>query len=336
MQLERRMLQRLARRSGLHLRPLEERVLALLDEGARVRRGKLEQLLSGPDVLLQAGDAQLPRVPVTLARLLVMVGWAAPAFAQSTWSLTWQAPAECIQPAELGERVERRIGRPLFVAQAPRAVRGYLAKEPTGWRARFTLVDDGGTILGTRELEQPEGSCRLLDERLVFLVVVSISSLEPVPVAPRVEPVPQPPPPKVEPPPPPRRRTFEVRAEERLVDGRLVTEPEFYRLLSRWDLVEAFHGREALKIAGITSSAAVVLISAVLFAVSAAGADCVRWSGTPESRGVCLDRAPALLVTAITTLVAGGAFGVASLAFRVAPTTQAEDEALARAASGVR
>ncbi len=131
---------------------------------------------------------------------MLLVLFAPAARAAPTWGLTWRAPADCLQAAELAERVERRMGQPLFVASAPRAVEGRLEQMSDQWRARFTIVDVNGKILGTRELEQSAASCRDLDERLVFLVVLLIRPM--VELEARPPPIPSQPGP---PPPPPVR-----------------------------------------------------------------------------------------------------------------------------------
>ncbi len=220
------------------------------------------------------------------------------------------------------------MGQPLFVATAPRSVEGRLEQTSDQWRARFTIVDLNGKILGTRELEQSAASCRDLDERLVFLVVLLIQ--------PMVELEARPPAPRPGPPPPlpvrlpPARARLEVRGDERLVDGRVVTRPLFYQRLQRFDLVDAYWGRVGLKSGSGAVAGVLVLTAVVVFSASALGADCASWSGTPQARGVCVDRPPGLLISGVITAVLGAAGLITALALPVAPTSQSDDEQLVK------
>ncbi len=248
------------------------------------------------------------------------------AVAAQTWGLTWKSPAECLQAAELAERVERKLGQPLFVATAPRSVEGHLEKTTDQWRARFTIVDANGKILGTRELEQSVVTCRDLDERLVFLVVLLIRpivELEAAPPAPR-EVVALPPAPR------PVRPRLQVRGDERLVDGLVVALPVFHQRLGRADLVDQYWARFGLKTATGVLAGVLLLTAVVALSASALGADCVRWSGTPQAPGRCVDRSPGALVSALITAVLGTGGVIAAVAYPSAPTSQAEDERLVK------
>lgn len=121
--------------------------------------------------------------------------------AEARWGLRWRAPDECISPAELAARVEQRLGRPVFGLNPDFRVDGLLeaqAAEPK-WKVRITVVSAAGDVVGSREVTGA-GSCRSLDERIAFVVAVSIDAniteaAPPTPAPPVVaEPKPEPPP----------------------------------------------------------------------------------------------------------------------------------------------
>src|SRR5688500_18509690 len=90
--------------------------------------------------------------------------------------LTWKAPEGCIQAGELAARVEDRVGRTTFATHAARHVQGQLRghDERPRWHVKLTLVDDHGTVLGSRELASNAAQCRALDDSLVFVLAVMI------------------------------------------------------------------------------------------------------------------------------------------------------------------
>lgn len=106
--------------------------------------------------------------------------------ADTRWGLRWKAPDECISPSELSELVEKKLGRSVFGANPDYRVEGTMtgqAAEPK-WRARVTVVSAQGDVLGSREVVG-SGDCRSLDERVAFIVTVSID--ESVTEAPKPE-----------------------------------------------------------------------------------------------------------------------------------------------------
>lgn len=118
--------------------------------------------------------------------------------ADTRWGLRWKAPDECISPSELAALVEKKLGRSVFGANPDYRVEGAMegqAADPK-WRARVTVVSAQGDVLGSREVVGT-GDCRSLDERVAFIVSVSID--ENVVEAPKPEMKL-----KVEPLPPPR------------------------------------------------------------------------------------------------------------------------------------
>jgi hypothetical protein len=125
--------------------------------------------------------------------------------AQAPWGLGWRAPAECIQPAELAQRVEERLGQPVFGADPSLRINGVLRRSddaPT-WRAKLTLIDEQGTVLGSREVSSDEQDCRALEASLVLVVAVMIDPLAAFRAPPQAEAPPPPPPPAPPPPDPP-------------------------------------------------------------------------------------------------------------------------------------
>lgn len=130
--------------------------------------------------------------------LLALCGVPSSANAADTrWGLRWRAPDECISAADLAARVEQRLGRSVFGANPDFRVDGVMELQATKpkWKARVTVVSAAGDVLGSREVTGNEG-CRALDDRLAFVVAVSIEpglALGEAPPAPK-EPNPEPPP----------------------------------------------------------------------------------------------------------------------------------------------
>jgi hypothetical protein len=139
----------------------------------------------------------------------------------------------CIGTRELAEGVERRLGREAFTSPAraevfldahiesvddgglPRPSGALPPPKPPGspgFRARITLSNARGEVLGTRVLESAEPSCRALDEKLVLVLAMLLdpeaalaAGPPPHPMAPApADPPARPPPPPPPAPPPPR------------------------------------------------------------------------------------------------------------------------------------
>ncbi len=287
------------------------------------------------------------------AACVALVLCAGAASADPRWGLTWKAPEGCIQAAELAERVERRLGNPVFGTEPDLRIDGYLAAAtgtPPGakWRARLTLVDAQGSVQGSRDVTSPESSCRAIDDSLVLVVAVMIdpkAALTPfaAPGEPPKEPEPAPPPAQVAPAPPPQlprpapQPYFQggtPPARMELVNGNIylgyqaLDHATFYSLVHRNDLQFSLAARLANRILGLTFGFIAVTAGAGFLAAHARDVDCVRWSGTPTNRGSCVE-------SSNWALFAGAgiaAFGVASLVVGFAvpsyPTSEAEDRRL--------
>jgi hypothetical protein len=171
-----------------------------------------------------------PAAFTLLAGLAAPSAFAAPASEPSTGrtsSLSWvRMPGAdgCIATQALARGVEERLGRPgkVFVsaAQADVSVEGRIEKKrgASGWHATISVRDAKGTLLGTRELDRPEGSCDAMNEPLVLVIAVMIDpqaalkktpDAEPAPAAtPAPTPAPPAPAPEAPPPPPPPADTW--------------------------------------------------------------------------------------------------------------------------------
>ncbi|MFT3711496.1 MAG: hypothetical protein QM817_28000 [Archangium sp.] len=121
------------------------------------------------------------RIPI-LFTLLV----AGAASAETKWGLRWRAPDECISAADLAARVEKRLGRPVFGLNPDFRVDGLMEKQATSpkWRARITVVSAAGDVAGSREVTGDDDSCHALDDRIAFVVSVSIDPNLQAPVDP--------------------------------------------------------------------------------------------------------------------------------------------------------
>lgn len=141
-------------------------------------------LLASAAVVVAArnGAADTPRVSA--------LGWVRQAGAES-----------CMGTRELAQAVEQRLGRPVFVSAAAAEVfiegRIEPAASPPGFHAHLALASQGGDILGMRDLDTREASCRAFDEELALVVALLIdpNAALTAPGAPRL--VPTPPPPQV-------------------------------------------------------------------------------------------------------------------------------------------
>lgn len=121
----------------------------------------------------------------TWLALVMCTGHATKIFAQSVPTargpaLGWvrQAGAEaCIPPVELSERVERRLGRPVFVRtpDAVMLIEGEIApREPQGFTAKIRVSDARGEVFGERVLALGDADCRRLDEVIALVIAVTI------------------------------------------------------------------------------------------------------------------------------------------------------------------
>jgi hypothetical protein len=125
---------------------------------------------------------------------------------ESRWGLRWNADAGCIQAGPLARAVEERLGRTVFGPEPEFLVDGVLERaSPSGWKARLSLVDARGTVLGSREVSTGEEACPAIEPRLLLVMALMIDpSAALVGPAPEGRP-PEPPepvsPPPAEPPP---------------------------------------------------------------------------------------------------------------------------------------
>ncbi len=130
---------------------------------------------------------------LTAPLLLTLLTQAAP------WGLSWRAPDACIQPAELVQRVEERLGREVFGPDPDLRIDGVMREldsEPR-WRATLTLVDRKGAVKGSRGVTSSDASCRAMDASLALVIAVMIDPMaamrEEPPVAQPEPPAPAPP-----------------------------------------------------------------------------------------------------------------------------------------------
>jgi len=283
--------------------------------------------------------------------LLAMLS-ATAAGAEQRWGLTWKAADGCIQAAELAERVERRLGHPVFGTEPDLRIDGYLiaadgTPKNAKWRARLTLVDSHGTVRGSRDVTSAEASCRAIDDSLVLVVAVMIdpsAALTPYaapeqPPPPPSAPVEPPPAPSPEPAPAPKgplAMPWENTPPEKLllVHGvvylgyQALDQGVFYSMVHREDLRSSLNTRWATKIFARIAGFVAVTAAAGFLAAHALDVDCVRWSGTPSNHGSCLESTD----WALWTGVGLAAFGVASLGVGFGlsshPTDDVEDQQL--------
>ena len=97
----------------------------------------------------------------------------------SKFALSWTrlpGAAACIPTKLLAARVESRLRRSVFgsPSQADVAVEGYVAPTNGGWRAVVSIVDASGTVIGTRELESQDATCRDLDAPIALTIALFI------------------------------------------------------------------------------------------------------------------------------------------------------------------
>ncbi|MEW5743459.1 MAG: hypothetical protein AB1938_31400 [Myxococcota bacterium] len=120
----------------------------------------------------------------------------------TTWGLRWAAPPECRQAADVSRAVEDKLHRPVFGAEPAVLVDGVVERFEGDWRARISLVDAQGTVLGTREVTSRESACASLDDKVTLVVALLIdpsAALGPPPVLPPAPAPALPPPPPTSP-----------------------------------------------------------------------------------------------------------------------------------------
>jgi hypothetical protein len=123
-------------------------------------------------------------------------------------SLAWaraDGAESCIAAPELARAIESRLGYSVFgsPASADVTVEGSVAPlgKGAGFRASFRVLDAKGEVLGSRQVETHEASCRSMDERAALVGSILVDDVEQAKK--RVEPPPAPPP-SPSPPPSPR------------------------------------------------------------------------------------------------------------------------------------
>jgi hypothetical protein len=128
----------------------------------------------------------MPGTPLRIASALLVASALTPlaistAHAQRTSSLGWArlpGAEDCISTQALAERVERRLGRRVFVSasQADFALEGRVERADAGGAFVATLVvsDRAGRVLGRRVLRAPGPSCAPLEAPLVLVIAIAI------------------------------------------------------------------------------------------------------------------------------------------------------------------
>lgn len=83
----------------------------------------------------------------------------------------------CITASELAQRVEARLERTVFVLaqEAELAFDGYVQPRPEGgFAAHLAVTNAAGEILGARDIESAQASCRALDDALVLIAALTL------------------------------------------------------------------------------------------------------------------------------------------------------------------
>src|SRR5687768_11147972 len=115
--------------------------------------------------------------------LLLMMGWPASGVLAEPPrgpSLNWvRLPGAegCITAAELAQRVEARLERSVFVLaqDAELAFDGYVQpRAGGGFAAHLAVSNARGEVLGARDVESAEVSCRALDDALVLITALTL------------------------------------------------------------------------------------------------------------------------------------------------------------------
>ncbi len=120
----------------------------------------------------------MPRLAGILAACLVFVPLHA-ASAQRTSSLSWvrlEGAERCLGAQALAQRVEARVGRPVFVSasQADLSLEGHVQREGDTMVARVVVSDRSGAVLGERVLRVPGADCAALEASLVLVIAIGI------------------------------------------------------------------------------------------------------------------------------------------------------------------
>lgn len=242
--------------------------------------------------------------------------------AEPRWGLAFKAPAGCVQPGELAELIERRVGHPVFAANADLSIEGVLragGEAPAKWSARLTLVDASGRVLGSRDVTATTASCRGIDEALTLVVALMIDTKlkeAPPPEPPKAAPAPTPPPVIATPPASPVEDFSRMLRRERdgiFLGGYVVEQGVFFDMVNRPDLRQALESRRAAKIGLMTGGVVGIVLGGILLlaeATRAAGSS--HW---PRDAG-------------FISLGVGVAALVAGFLVPRSPTSDDEDEAL--------
>lgn len=256
----------------------------------------------------------------------------------AVWGLTWNSPPDCIRPADLAERIERaRGGTALFGAHAVLRLEGRIGPDQGGWRARLTLVDKQGTVMGTRELQSTDAECRAIDERLVLVASVLMDTvLKPAtPLPPVVKPLVAKAPVALRPPmvAPPDFPFLEVTAESHYFQGNSIGVEGFYRRAGRVDLIDDLHARQMGRVVGFTGGGLAMLTGGILLGGYALGLGCSHYSGNQTLHGTCLEPSVPVLVTSLVLLGVGGLSLLVASQVAPTPTTFKEDTEIAALAN---
>ncbi|MBN1655406.1 MAG: hypothetical protein JXA30_16690 [Deltaproteobacteria bacterium] len=110
--------------------------------------------------------------------------WQASAYSQTRATdapaLNWvrlTGAESCISPQALAIKVERRLGRDVFVSSAAAefAVEGYIRpSENGGWIAQLSVTNRAGEVLGSRELASDREQCNSMDDALALVIAVTL------------------------------------------------------------------------------------------------------------------------------------------------------------------
>lgn len=103
-----------------------------------------------------------------------------------TASLSWvrlDGADTCVTTQGLANGVEQALERKVFVsaADAQLSVEGHVARTAGAWRARVSMRDAKGALLGTRDLESRDTSCDVLGKQLALVVSLMIDAEAPKP-----------------------------------------------------------------------------------------------------------------------------------------------------------
>jgi hypothetical protein len=257
--------------------------------------------------------------------LLLAAGASAAQEDSAPWSLTWRAPAQCIQPGELAQRVETQLKRTLFGLRGDRHIEGTASRQDDGlWIAKVTVNDSDGRVIGSREILSRDLDCRSLDSPLGLALAILIEPALGQPSAP-------PPPPEAVKPilraPAPRELLRRDGPERFFLGAREIERPELYTLVGRPDLRQELLNASLARVVKRIAGGFALATGGLLFLGYATGAACVRYGGTPSSPGACLEGSPVLLTSAIAFSALGVVlFGWSAVS--VVPTTPDQDARL--------